>query len=74
MVDVCGAALEHGERLSASLVNVCDAALKEIADQSRGALKEMRAARGLTVSCTLYHSCARAGQEGAGLANVLTTQ
>ena len=69
---VCGAALEHGKHLSASLVNVCDAALKGIADQSRAALKEMRAALGLTVSCTLYHSCARAGQEGAELVNVPT--
>ena len=32
--------------------------LKGIADQSRAAVKEMRAALRLTVSCTLYHSCA----------------
>ena len=56
-----------------SLVNVCDAVLKGVTDHSRGVLTEMRAARDLhTVSCTLQHSCARAGQEGAELANALT--
>ena len=43
--------------------NVCDAAHK-------GDLKE-RAARGLTVSCTLYHSYARVGHESTELGNVL---
>ena len=47
--------------------------LKGVTDHSRGVLTEMRAARDLhTVSCTLHHSCARAGQEGAELAKVLT--
>ena len=56
-----------------SLVNVCDAALKGIADQSRGVLTEMRVARDLhTISCTPHHSFARAEQEDAGLAHVLT--
>ena len=54
-----------------SLVSV-DAALEGIEDQSRGTPEEMRAARGLTVSCTLHHSYARAGQERAELANVPT--
>ena len=56
-----------------SLVTVCDAVLKGVTDHSRGVPTEMRAARDLhTVSCTLHHSCARAGQEGAELANALT--
>ena len=56
-----------------SLVTVCDAALKGIADQSRGVLTEMRVARDLhTISCTPHYSFARAEQEDAGLANVLT--
>ena len=56
-----------------SLVNVCDAVLKGVKDHSRGVLTEMRAARDLhTVSRTLQHSCARAGQKGAELANALT--
>ena len=55
-----------------SMVNVCDATLKGIADQSGGAPEEMRAARSLTVLCTLYHSCARAGHESTELGNVFT--
>ena len=56
-----------------SLVDVCGAALKGVANDSRGTLSEMRAARDFhTVSCTPHHSCARTGQEDAGLANVLT--
>ena len=56
-----------------SLVNVCDAFLKGVTNHSRGVLTEMRAARDLhTVPCTPHRSCARAGQEDAGLANVLT--
>ena len=52
-----------------SLVTVCDAALKGIADQSRGVLTEMRVARDHhTISCTPHHSFARAEQEDAGLA------
>ena len=44
-----------------SLVDVCDAALKETSDQSRGVLTEMRVARDLrTISCTPHHSFARA--------------
>ena len=54
-------------------VNVCGAALKGVANHSRGILSEMRAARDFhTVSRTPHHLCARAGQEDAGLANVLT--
>ena len=37
-----------------SLVDVCGAALKGIADQSRGALEEMRAARGLIASTCIF--------------------
>ena len=55
-------------------MDVRDAALRGVADHSRGALMEMRGASGglHTVPSTLHRSSARGGQEGAEPATEIT--